>query len=114
MSLADLMAMVREDTAAILGTAAPALVTTSGAGPISTTIIWLTADPSEQPDGSRLQRQEPKLGVAIRRDEVPDLPLGSIVESAPPTLSGPTSWKVDEMLRVEPLFWRVLVVPVGA
>lgn len=111
MSLADLMAMVREDTFQVFGTAAPALVTVSGAGPISTTVIWLTPVPADQPGGSGLQYQEAKRAIAVRRDEVPELPLGSIIEATEPTLAAPTSWRVDSILQVEPLHWRVLVTP---
>ena len=102
--------MVRSVNFSILGV--PATVTVPGNDPVETRIIWLTPNSEGSPEGTQLQFAEAKPAMAIRRDDVPALVLGTLVEVAPHNLDAPTAWEVDSIEKVEQEHVRVLVVPV--
>lgn len=109
MDVGALRASVREIQFAVHGV--PAIVTIPDGDPVETRIIWLTPVPTGIPDGQTFQREEPKRAMAIRRDDVPAVPMGTIIEVTEHNLESPISWSVDSMDRIEPDHFRVLVVP---
>ena len=102
--LEGLRAIVRDVNFATLGV--PAFV----AG-VSTRIIWLTPNTENTPAGNDLTRAEPRRRMAIRRDEVPAVPRGTLVSVNEPLQTTPVIWRVDSMESVQPDHHRVVVVP---
>jgi hypothetical protein len=103
MDLALLRSRVREINFSVHGV--PAVV----AG-VSTRIIWLTPAAEERPPGD-FSRAEPRRSMAIRRDDVPAVPRGTLVAVTEHLLDAPTHWKVDSMDAVFSDHHRVVVVP---
>jgi len=106
--LALLKAQIREVNFTLHGT--PATVTVPEGTPVSTRVIWLTPETMEVPAGG-YQRSEAKVIVAVPRDDVPAIPRGTLIASAPPLLSAPALWQVDGMETIRPDHHRVVVVP---
>lgn len=90
----------------------PATVTPSPThDPIETRGIWMTPLADLQPVGLDLQRADARRVMALRRDQVPQVPRGAAI-IAPELPGGPLkAWRVDGMERVEADHYRVLVVP---
>jgi len=109
--LALLKSQVREVNFTLHGT--PATVTLPEGSPVSTRVIWLTPETAEVPAGG-YQRSEARMLVAIRRDDVPAMPRGTIIASSPPLLAAPALWQVDAMETIRPDHHRVVVVPYEA
>ena len=78
--------------------------------PIETTVIWVPPIPFDVPAGFDLQRQDPKLMLAIPSVDVPTVPRGTTVE-CPEVLGGEIkAWRVDGFDRYEFDAVRVFVV----
>lgn len=75
--------------------------------PIATRVIWLTA----ATEGfTEMQRREARRVMALRRDDVPTAPLGTLV-LAPDPEGGPIRrWRVDGFERFDTATIRVTVV----
>ena len=93
-----------------------ATVTPKGGSPVATSVVW--AGPEAGPDfGSLVQRgmdQVPNLRprLAVRRDEVAALPVGSVI-SAPALAGGtPRLWTVERVDDLDPEVFDVVVEPV--
>lgn len=102
--LQGLRAIVRDANFATLGV--PAVV----AG-VSTRIIWLTPTPENTPTGNDVTRAEPRRRMAIRRDDVPAVPRGTLISVTEPTQEFPGAWRVDALEGVSSDHFRVIVVP---
>jgi hypothetical protein len=109
MDVAGLRSLVRGIQFGVHGVAA--VVTPPGGPAVATLVIWLTPSTEAVPAGSDFARRESKRILAIRRDEVPEVPRGTMITTAEPTLSTPDSWRVDAMDSVYPDHYRVVVVP---
>jgi hypothetical protein len=71
------------------------IVTRDGEDPIETRGVWLTTDTESLPSGSAFPRREPIRVMALRRDEVPTVPKGTVIV-APETHGGEDeTWIVD-------------------
>lgn len=105
--LGDLRALVRDVNHAVHGT--PATVTVQGLEPVSTTAIWLTTTPEDRPDGALFSRVDPFRTLALKRSEVPTVPVGTVIDI--PESDGGTveSWVVDGLERQEADHNRVIV-----
>ena len=108
MDLAALRSLVREVNFGTHGVAA--VVTVPDGEPVATSVIWLTPAADSAPGGS-FQRADPQRRMAIRRDEVPALPLKTIVEVTEHLRTEPASWSVDSIESVRPDHYRVVVIP---
>jgi hypothetical protein len=82
--------------------------------PIDTRVIWITTRSEDVPIGAEFTRREPNQRVmALRRDQVPTVPRGTIV-LAPEQRGGPIlGWRVDsfELQEVDNHRVRVLRAP---
>lgn len=107
MDLAGLRSFVREVQFNVHGVAA--VVTVPDGTPVATRIIWIM--PVTEPTTDL--RREPRRMLAVRRDEVPELPKGTTVEVTEHLLEEPTLWSVDGMADVLPDQHRCYVVPVA-
>jgi hypothetical protein len=105
-----LRGLVRDATFGVIGV--PATVTIPGGDPVETRIIWLTPSQDGAPGAPAVfQRNDPQRAMAIRRDDLPTLPLESLVAVTEPNLEDPTEWLVDSFLVTEPEHYRVSVRP---
>ena len=104
MDLTGLRALVRSINFATPGV--PATV-----GGVSTRAIWLTPTTENPPAGNDFTRAEPRRSLALRRDEVPTIPRGTVIYVTEPTQSTPRSWRVDSVEAVQSDHHRVVVVP---
>lgn len=77
---------------------------------IETTAIWCVPPLEEVPLGTSFQRAQPQLILALRKDDVPEVPLKTQIVVAPIYGGTATGWKVDGFDRVEPDHTRVIVV----
>lgn len=109
MDVSALRELVRDVEFGVHGVAA--VVTPPSAAPVATLVIWMTDTSEAVPVGSGFTRKEPRRILAIRRDEVPAVPRGTIVEVAEHTQTSPAIWRVDAMESVFPDHHRVVVVP---
>lgn len=82
---------------------------------IATRAIWLLPLTEDAVDGSELQRKEPRRLLALRRDEVPTVPRGTIVDVPEWGSDVGARWRVDGVDRIDPDHTRVVVVadPLG-
>ena len=90
----------------------PATVTPPGLSPITTTAIWEARPvPEDQPYGRDYTTREPRRVMALRRDEVSEVPRGTII-AAPEKIGGVSrNWQIDGIDSTEPDHFRVIVVP---
>lgn len=109
MDLAGLRSLVREVNFQTHGV--PAVVTPPDADPVSTRIIWLTPTTESLPTGNEIRRADSRRVMAIRRDDVPTVPRGTVIEVTEHLLTSPATWKTDAMENVFSDHHRVVVVP---
>jgi len=98
-----LRALMRDVNFATFGV--PAQITVPDGVAVTTRVIWLTPGTESVPVGNEIRRAEPRRAVAIRSDEVPAVPRGTVV-----TIDS-ESWRVDGVDRLEGEHIRVFVVP---
>lgn len=78
---------------------------------VATTLIWMTPDPQQAPNGSgRLSRQEPRRIAVIPRDEVPQLEHKTRITAAEFQGGETKAWIVDGYERLEADQHRVYVI----
>lgn len=78
--------------------------------PITTRVIWVTATMEDVPAGLDLQRREARRSLAVRRDDVPTVPRGTIVLAPEPEGGAAQRWRVENPLRSDTATVRVVVV----
>lgn len=78
---------------------------------VATRIIWVSPATELLPADSDFRRAEPKRTMAIRRDEVPEVPIGTLVSVTEHGQTVPALWRVDAMEDVQPGHHQVVVVP---
>lgn len=93
--------------------AVPATITRpapSDVTPLSTSIVWMSSVSEDAFSGLQLQRREQKHLIAVRHDQVPNLPRKTVI-LAPRALGGTVErWMVDGTDRQEDDLTRYLVV----
>lgn len=95
MALAALRSTLRKVQFSTFGVAASVRV--PGQPAVSTTIIWLTPISDDKPLGSGLPRREIQRAVAIRRDDVPSVPRGTVITVAEHLADASGNWVVDSL-----------------
>lgn len=88
-----------------------ATVTRPGQDAIDTSVVWVNQTTDGVPLGAALQMADPKRLLVVRRDHVPTLPLGTVIQA--PEIDGDDIkvWKVDTIVHYEPDLIRALVIP---
>lgn len=81
------------------------------ATPITTTVVWHPTQTEDVPVGNEFARREPRRVLAVRRDEVPTMPRGTLVVCAEESGGASETWRVDALDRYESDLIRVVVVP---
>jgi hypothetical protein len=89
----------------------PATVTPPGAPAVTTRVIWLTPLSVQSPVGASFTRTEAQRIVAIPRDDVPEVPRGTLLAVTEPFQSAPVAWKVDGIDEVRADHYRAVVIP---
>lgn len=110
MDLTSLRELMREVQFGVHGVEADVLVPGASES-VPTLVIWLTAQTQQVPAGEELTRAEAQEAMAIRRDDVPAVPIGTRITAPRHLQATPTEWVVDSMLKVETGHYRVIVVP---
>lgn len=88
-----------------------ATVTPPGEAAIATSGIWLSPMVEDQPIGRDFAVREPRRVMALRRDEVSDVPRGTII-AASETIGGVSrNWQIDGVESTMPDHFRVIIVP---
>jgi hypothetical protein len=77
--------------------------------PIETHGIWIVPITESAPLGG-FGRQEPRRILALRRDQVPTVPKGTVIVGPPKADADPVGWRVDGIDRIEADHVRVIVV----
>ena len=78
--------------------------------PITTSVVWMSSLSEDALTGMQLQRREQKHILAVRHDQVPNLPRKTVI-LAPRTLGATVErWMVDGTDRQEDDLTRYLVV----
>lgn len=78
--------------------------------PITTTVAWMTPQTVDGLIGGSITRREARRIAALRLDEVPTVPRGTLID-APEELGGEVKrWFVESVDRIEPDLGRYVVV----
>ncbi len=87
-------------------------VAPSDTTPITTTVLWPSAQPLQEDPayGLDLGRKAPRRVMAISRADVPTLPMGTTVVAPEQPDGTNMTWRVDGMERVEADTWRAIVM----
>jgi len=88
-----------------------AVVTEPWVKPISTQIIWLGPLEEESPIGTEYAKRGARELMAVRKDEVPELQRGSIINAAGPPRDIVRDWQVDSITRSDRDYFFAVVVP---
>ena len=105
------MSDLRPDLAAIWDAfSVAATVTPPHEAPVETDIVWLTPFNDVQPGELEGGVRDPIRLIAIRRSDVPLVPVGTVIVA--PELGGGSAkrWRVDAMETEDVEFVRVIVV----
>lgn len=79
--------------------------------PIETVGVWLPPATEGFPTGADFQRREPQRVMALRRDEVPSVPRGTLIAAPEKGGDAVQVWRVDGFERYDADHHRVLVIP---
>lgn len=79
--------------------------------PIETTVIWISPAMIDGPAGFDLQRADRRRLLALRRDEVPTAPRGTLIDAPERDGDETLKWRVDSMDSVDADQIKVIVVP---
>lgn len=79
--------------------------------PIETLGIWLQPVAENFPGGMDFQRREPQRVMALRTDEVPTVPRGTIITAPEKRGDAVQAWRVDGIDRYDADHVRVVVIP---
>lgn len=89
----------------------PATVTPPSAAAVEATVVWLTPNAVLQP-GAEVNRRDGQRILAIRRDEVSSVPIGTRIDAPEIAGGAEIEWRVDGTDLVEQDHIRVFVVRV--
>ena len=90
----------------------PATVTRPNLDPITgTAIVWISPLTISSPEGAALQGASPQRLLVVRRDQVPTLPGGTVIEAPEAETGELLEWKVDSVVAIELELIRALVLP---
>jgi len=92
----------------------PATVTRPHEPAITTTVAWVPPLTEEHPSGATAaRRRESRKVLAVRRDQVPTVPRGTVIV-APEELDGTDeTWRVDGVEHEEHDHYRLVVLKVS-
>lgn len=79
---------------------------------VETTVIWVPPSSVDVPTAADLTRKTPIRILALKRAEVTDIPIGTLIEVAELSDEDVKIWRVEEFDRVEADIVRVVVVEV--
>ena len=88
----------------------PVTVTLPYADDIVTRGIWLTPRTEEIPSGGGVQKTNARHVLALRRDEVPSVPRGTIIVAPEQAGGADQTWRVDGVESIEGDHYRVSLV----
>ena len=88
----------------------PATVTVEGEAPVETTAFWLPDVNQDVPADAQFQRREPVKVLVLRKNEVPRVPIGTVVAMAEILGAAVEAWTVDGFERGYPDEHRVIVI----
>ncbi len=108
MDLSSMEALVRDIDFDTLGI--PVTVTPLGGSSITTQGIWSPSIFDEPPVGKDYNRREPRRVMALRIDEVPDIPRGSLIVASEFDGEDAKNWKVDGVEKTDRDHIRVILV----
>lgn len=89
----------------------PATVTPPGADAIDTRGVWVTSTTDSRPGFTDLQRREQVRVLALKREDVPSVPLRTEILAPETELGEVQRWRVDGFEVLEADCIRVIVVP---
>ena len=89
----------------------PVTVTPPNEAAIATRAIWLGPLDEDMPTVRDLNRREPRRIVALRLDEVPDVPRGTIIAPSETIAGVSGNWQIDGIESTERDHFRVIVTP---
>lgn len=110
MDLAPVRTLVRDVSFRALGVAATVTRPYPDDAPITTRVVWITSTMGDVPSGLDVQRREARRALALRRDEVPTVPRGTIILAPDPEGGAANRWRVETPLRIDTATMRVVVV----
>lgn len=64
--------------------------------PIETRIIWLPSTPEDVPPGQFSRREQAKV-IGLRRDDVPTLPVGTLIDASERSGDAVQRWRVTDI-----------------
>lgn len=91
--------------------ALPATVTRPGQAPIDTAIVWIQPLTQDFPVGTEFTLREWRRVGALRLDEVPTAPTGTVIVAAEIEGGPLKTWRVDGIEKIEADHVRVVVIP---
>jgi hypothetical protein len=77
---------------------------------IPTRIVWIRPAAEDAPFGGDIQRRTARRVLALRRDEVPTVPRGTVITAPDPEGGAARQWRVEGPDRVDTATVRVIVV----
>jgi hypothetical protein len=80
--------------------------------PIETTGVWVSPTLMEMPVGMDLQRAERRRIFSLRRDAVPTVPRGTLIEAPERESDAVLRWRVNGIEMADADHVRVIVIPV--
>ena len=86
-------------------------VTLPGEDAVNARAIWVAPNTELQPIGTDFQVANAKRVLAIRRSQVPMIPLGTRIVAPDGVGGGSANWIVDGIDRLEEDHQRVIVLP---
>lgn len=88
-----------------------ATVTPPGGPSVETVVVWQPPRSEEHPGGGEYRRAEARRVLAVARDDVPEIPRGTVIEVPERAGAAATAWRVDSMADVDSDHHRVVVLP---
>lgn len=79
--------------------------------PIATSVIWESWPTEDAAGGFAVQRREPRRVLAMRLDQVPTVPRGTVIQAPEQAGAAIKRWKVDGFDRLETEIGRYIVIP---
>lgn len=96
--------------AEILPLAVPATVTRPSQAAITTVAVWLLRSQPEVPAGAAFQRSAVRRVIALRRSDVPTVPLKTIIVAPERPGLADATWRVDSIEQIEADRYECVVI----